>query len=80
MDKGHYLAQAKQHINTESGIAFQGLLMALVEDLRKRNDTATYDDVLRNQGAISEFNKLLKSLTSKIDDENRKDYTGGFGS
>jgi hypothetical protein len=75
VDKARYLTELEEFRNTASAKAFLNLFEACVDDLRKKNDNASTREVLRNQGAIRELNRLIKVLLPK-----RKlgEYDGAF--
>jgi hypothetical protein len=51
------------------------LLHACISDLRIKNDTATSEDILRNQGAISELKLILKGINIH---QKYQEFSGGF--
>jgi hypothetical protein len=58
-------------------LELRSLLLDRLNDYRKKNDTATGEDVIRHQGAIRELNGLLKILTPTTTRKN--EWDGGFG-
>jgi len=64
------------YLSTEPVVLFRELLIELQTELRAKNDTATLDEVTKNQGAL----RLIKEVLSKtsITEERRREYNGGF--
>ena len=77
MSKKELIAKIVPHELTECHQYFLLLLERLLQDARARNDTATKEDVYRNQGAVKELKQLLKSIKRH---EIKRGYDGGFGS
>jgi hypothetical protein len=77
MDRARCLQEAKEYKDSSAGYAFVRLLNACIVDLRERNDTADADDVLRNQGAITELKSLAKQLAPVVK-RKRLEFNGGF--
>ena len=57
------IKEAKEFSGTTAGLTFVRLLIVCVRDLRKANDSAVAEQVLKNQGAISELKGLIKALS-----------------
>jgi hypothetical protein len=74
--KKELLADCKEFAATDAGIKFRLLLAATINELRAKNDTATTEDFLKNQGAIRELKLLHKGIGPKI---RSSEYDGGFG-
>jgi len=66
-----------REINTYENSAchklFRGLFSSLIYQIRERNDTATGDDVIRNQGVIKEMKNLLKLTDTKSTGDDFRD-------
>jgi hypothetical protein len=75
MNKRDLIKEVKEYAYTDPGMKFVMLLRMCIGDLRRKNDTAHPDDVLRNQGAISELKSIIKDLKAK---EKLREYSGGY--
>jgi hypothetical protein len=76
--RGNLLTLLKEYELSECHKLFRSLLESEIQTWREANDNATQEDVLRNQGAIAAFKKVLKAVTPK-DVEDLPTYDGGFG-
>ncbi len=76
MSKKELIAKIVPHEATECHQYIQRLLERLIQDARERNDTATGDELYRNQGAVKELKQLLKSIKSH---EIQRGFDGGYG-
>jgi hypothetical protein len=59
MDKTLY-ERVKEYKGTDAYNIFRKLLLATVQDLRIKNDSAEYETFLENRGAIRELKRILK--------------------
>jgi hypothetical protein len=75
MNKRDLIKEVKEYAHTDPGMKFVMLLRMCIDDLRRKNDTAHPDDVLRNQGAIGELKSIIKDLKAK---EKLREYSGGY--
>jgi hypothetical protein len=74
--KAQAIKTVNEYASTDAGIAFRTLLICWISDLRKKNDTAATEDVLKNQGGIRELKLIVKQIGG---DRISTEYDGGFG-
>lgn len=75
--RGNLLTQLKEYEFSECHKLFRRLLEQEIQTWREANDNATQEEVLKNQGAIAAFKKVLKAVSPK-DVEDLPTYDGGF--
>ena len=76
LSKKELIAKIIRHELTECHQYVQKLITVLINDARRRNDTATGDDLYRNQGAVKELKQLLKSIQTH---EIQRGLDGAYG-
>ena len=76
MTRKQAMVNAKQFEGTDAGRACRKLLEVVISDLREKNDTATTEDFLKNQGAIRELKLMHKGIGPK---QTMTEFDGGFG-
>ena len=76
LSKKELLTKILPHELTECHQYIRALLECLIQDARERNDTATGDELYRNQGAVKELKQLLKSIQRH---EIQRGFDGGYG-
>jgi hypothetical protein len=74
-DRRQLLKDVKEYANSDPHTKFVKLLYACIHDLRIKNDTATSEEFLKNQGAISELKLIIRGISIF---QKYKEYTGGF--
>ena len=65
MDRRQLAKELRAYNQSQPYRLINKLLVASIETLRHRNDTAPADEVTQNQGAIKELKSLLKDLKMK---------------
>lgn len=73
--KKELMNEVRQYAPSDLHTKVVRLLYACINELRIRNDTAASEDVLRNQGAVSELKSILKGINIR---EKYQEFTGGF--
>ncbi len=73
--KRELMAEVYKYAHSDPHTSFVLLLHACIKELRLKNDTATPEDCLKHQGAISELKSILKGVTVF---EKYEEYSGGF--
>jgi hypothetical protein len=77
MKREELIRELQPYASTMQLNLVKSLLAADIQVLREKNDTATADVFLQNQGAIQWLKKLLKDLSTEKSD--KAVFDGGFG-